>query len=110
MKTWTLAGILWHQGEDGSSDAKVATYPARFIEMITQLRQDLNAPNVPVIFGELSYARPNSTAFNAMLPSLVKQVPLSALATAEGLEDRGTKFTSMLHRSTPWVGATPCNG
>ncbi len=97
MKSGTLAGILWHQGEGDSSDEKVATYPTRFTEMISTLRQDLNAPDVPVIVGELSYARLNSPAFNAMLPELAKQVPLCAVVSAKDLQHKGDK----VHFNTP---------
>ena len=51
MKSGTLAGILWHQGE-GDSDPELArTYPDRFARMIAQLRRDLDAPEVPVVVG-----------------------------------------------------------
>ena len=50
-----LKAIIWHQGEsDCHEDELIRSYPERFISMITQMRKDLNAENVPVILGELS--------------------------------------------------------
>ena len=55
LRTSKLAGILWHQGEsDCNSQELVDTYKERFLTMITSLRRDLDAEDVPVIIGELS--------------------------------------------------------
>jgi hypothetical protein len=89
MKTGTLAGILWHQGEADRAPAKVATYPARFSAMMAQLRKDLNAPDVPIIVGELGRFRSDQEVFNAMLPEAVRSMPRCALVTAEDLKDGG---------------------
>jgi hypothetical protein len=97
MKRGTLAGILWHQGENDSAPDKVATYAGRFAAMIAQLRQDLGAEKVPVIVGELGRFRAASAAFNAALPDVARRVPLCAEATAEGLTDKGDH----LHFDTP---------
>lgn len=97
MKKGTLAGILWHQGESDSSPDKIASYPTRFAAMMAQLRKDLNAPEVPLVIGELGRFRPASEPFNAMLPGLVPQVPHTALVTAEDLADKGDK----LHFGSP---------
>lgn len=55
MRSSSLQGILWHQGESECyNDELVATYKERFIAMVTQLRKDLGNENIPVIIGELS--------------------------------------------------------
>ncbi len=97
MKNGTLAGILWHQGEADSAHDKVVTYPERFAAMIAQLRKDLQAEKVPLVIGELGRFRPASNEFNAALPEVAKRVPLCAMVTAEGLNDRGDH----LHFDTP---------
>lgn len=89
LKNGKLAGILWHQGEADSSAAKVATYPARFAAMISQLRQDLAAQDVPVMVGELGTFRPVSAPFNAMLPKVAAAVPACAVVSAGGLGHGG---------------------
>ena len=55
MRTSELAGILWHQGEqDAPDDGKAALYEERFLRMIGSLKNDLGAPDIPVVIGELS--------------------------------------------------------
>lgn len=85
MRSGRLRAILWHQGEGDSSPAKTATYPARFSGMIAQLRTDLNAPDVPVLVGELGRFRDAYSGFNAMLPQAIQAVPNSASVSSEGL-------------------------
>ena len=63
MKHGKLKGILWHQGEADGKPDKIASYPQRFSVMIAQLRKDLDAPEVPVVIGELVYTRDASAAF-----------------------------------------------
>ena len=52
MRSSTLVGILWHQGE---SDIKVGTasYRLRFEQMIASLKKDVGCGDVPVIVGAL---------------------------------------------------------
>jgi len=97
MKRGRLVGILWHQGESDADTAKTATYAARFAKFIAQLRQDLGAPDVPVIVGELGRFRPEHAGMNAVLATLPKSVPHCAFVSAEGLVDKGDK----LHFDTP---------
>lgn len=89
LKSGQLKGILWHQGEGDSGAAKVATYPARFAAMIAQLRKELDAPEVPVVIGEIGRFRPTNAAFNAMLPQVAAAVPRCAVVSAEGLGHNG---------------------
>lgn len=96
-RSGTLQGILWHQGEADSAPERVKTYPARFASMIAQMRTDLNAPDVPVVVGELGHYRPSFGLFNAMLPELIKQVPRAALVSSESLTDKGDN----LHFDSP---------
>jgi len=53
MRSGTLAGILWHQGESDSKTAESASvYGERFDRFITRLQADIGC-NVPVVAGEL---------------------------------------------------------
>lgn len=100
LKQGDLAGILWHQGESDSGTFNAPgkePYSARFVAMIAQLRSDLNAPEVPLVIGELGRYEPKFEPFNAMLPDLAKSVPHCALVSSEGLVDRGDH----LHFNTP---------
>ena len=54
MRTSDFGGILWHQGESDCDEENIKHYKERAIRMITALRRELNAENLPFIFGELS--------------------------------------------------------
>ncbi len=86
MKYGTLKAILWHQGEGNSKD--VSKYPVQVMQLVSNLRSDLEAPDVPFIAGELSYLREGGTgsdAFNAMLHTIPTFIDNSAWVSAEGL-------------------------
>lgn len=91
MKRGVLAGILWHQGEGDSSPAAAKTYPDRFARMISRLRADLNAPDVPVIVGETGRFRADCHAINEALSTLPKTMSKCVFVPAEDLNDKGDK-------------------
>ena len=74
----------------------MASYPERFSRLVARLRADLNAPDVPVIVGELFAGRPENAPMNAMLNALPKTVANCAAVSAQGLNDKGdqTHFDS----------------
>lgn len=80
-----LAGILWHQGESDRRPELAATYVARFAAMIAQLRKDLDAPDVPVIVGEIGRFCPDEGPVNAQIRRLPEAVPHCAVVSSEGL-------------------------
>lgn len=53
MKHSTLTGILWHQGESDSSDAKYKVYYDKLLVIVQALRDILNVPEIPFIIGGL---------------------------------------------------------
>ena len=53
QRTSTLAGILWHQGESDCLDGLHQTYQERLLQMLAQLRKDLNVPDIPILLGGL---------------------------------------------------------
>jgi hypothetical protein len=93
-----LKGVLWHQGEsDTGAKTNADTYGARLAQMISDLRADLDAPNLPVVVGELGPFVINRTKDNLPLAKFVddalknisNNVPLTACASSEGLKDGG---------------------
>lgn len=89
LKNGTLAGILWHQGEADRAPERAATYIDRFNAMITQLRADLGAPDVPVIVGETGRFHTDAEEINSVLATLPSHVAHCAFVSSEGLTDRG---------------------
>jgi len=54
MRSSTFGGVLWHQGESDCRDERFPMYKERLIRMIEALRRELDADELPFIFGELS--------------------------------------------------------
>ncbi|MHC5004936.1 MAG: sialate O-acetylesterase [Planctomycetota bacterium] len=53
-REWQLAGFVWFQGwNDMVDDEKRAAYTDNLAQMIRDIRRDLDAPDLPVVIGEL---------------------------------------------------------
>lgn len=48
-----LSGILWHQGESDCFPDRATLYAEKFAALITQLRAELDVPDIPLIVGGL---------------------------------------------------------
>lgn len=91
-KSGKLVAILWHQGEADSSRAELsASYAARWVAMMKQLRADAGAPNVPIVAGELGefLQRQYVSVVDEQIDSLPRLLDHVAVAPAKGLTDRG---------------------
>lgn len=86
MRAGTLTAILWHQGE---SDASDQGYVERLATLAHDLRNDLAAPSVPFIVGELGRYLTWGAGFNARLQRVPAVIPRSAVVSSEGLRDLG---------------------
>lgn len=53
MQNSELSGILWHQGESDSSNGNYKVYYQKLLLIVTALRKELDAPNIPFIIGGL---------------------------------------------------------
>lgn len=109
LRDSTLAGVLWHQGENDSiAQADASTYFDRFRDMIEELRAQLSEPNVPLVVGELgsfvsSYERGRyayAGDVNRALNRAAGEISRCAIATSESLGCRpdGLHFTSVALR------------
>jgi hypothetical protein len=99
VKQGRLAGILWHQGESDAKPESIATYPARFETMITQLRKDLGAENVPVLIGEIIPGHGNHDAVNVALAETAKKTPNAALVSSADLGKKQLHYDSADYRA-----------
>ncbi len=96
MQAGTLAGILWHQGEnDSASESDAATYGARLAGMIGDLRAELGVGDVPFVVGKLCPAfeehptYPFAKRVNEALAALPPRISKTACVDAAGLGHRG---------------------
>ncbi|WP_362860533.1 sialate O-acetylesterase [Enterococcus faecium] len=53
MENSELTGILWHQGESDSMNGKYKVYYQKLLSIMKAFREELNAPNIPIIIGAL---------------------------------------------------------
>ena len=102
-----LRGILWHQGEaDSWSREKAESYAVRLTNMVTHLRAEFGAPDVPFLAGEVGLHYATSiekrggkafvTTVNDQIHQAVASLPAAGYASAEGLEPGpdGIHFTA----------------
>ena len=95
MRTSTLKGILWHQGENDCFSENHALYAERFLSVMNALREKLGCPELPVIIGGLGdflakfekypEIAENYPKLNAILRQLGKEYAHCAFVCAEGL-------------------------
>ena len=105
MKSGRLAGILWHQGEsDAASSIASPTYAVRFQKMMVELREKLQAEEVPVLVGTLGdFVKYRANGIKKFAPEINRQIfslPQSmdrlGVVDSSGLKDGGDQ----LHFST----------
>lgn len=109
MRTSTLGGILWHQGEnDCLSDKALVEHTEKFIRIVKALRRDLGIENIPFIIGELSQNYTNDTykledrpkKMNEAYRTVAKALPYCGVVSSEGLSMKadGLHFDSLALR------------
>ncbi|MBR2907476.1 MAG: sialate O-acetylesterase [Clostridia bacterium] len=89
----TLAGIIWHQGEsDCHTDEEMLAHRQCFTEMITALRKELGAEDLPLIIGELSEhpgekwgLEDRPARMNVQYREIAAELPNCAVVSSEGL-------------------------
>ena len=96
LKSGTLTGILWHQGESDSNAKLAPGYEAKLHDLIARMRKELAAPEVPFIAGQMGkFAEvPWDDAHlqvDKAHQDLPKKVKRTAYVSAEGLKHRGDK-------------------
>ncbi len=91
-----LKGILWHQGESDSRPGRAKVYELKLHELIARFRDELNAPTVPFIAGQMGQfeERPWDDArklVDAAQQNLPSKVARTAFVTSDGLAHKGDK-------------------
>lgn len=95
MTSGVIKGMLWHQGE-ADSKPEAAVYIPQLKTLIERIRTLTHDANLPVVAGELGRYREQFQTINAELKKLPSVVPNTAVASSEGLTDKGdgTHFSS----------------
>ena len=85
MKTGTVKGIIWHQGETDSNPLLAPSYISKLKILIEKLRVLVNDPKSPFVAGKLGSFKEANNLINIELENLPNQVPYTSLAISEGL-------------------------
>ena len=86
-----LKAILWHQGEADCHHPEA--YKEKIIQLMTDLRNDLGMPDLPVVVGQIAqwnwtkkpYIPEGTKPFNDMIKEISTFLPHSACVSSEGL-------------------------
>ncbi len=105
MKSGTLQGILWHQGESDAKPAASEAYEQELHALVTRFRREFDSPHVPFIVGQLGQfkERPwndDRRRVDAAHQALPKQVRRTGFVDSSGLTHRGdvTHFNAASYR------------
>ena len=93
LRTSTIAGVLWHQGESDCSEELSKTYEERFIPIMGELREKLDLYDVPFLLGGLGaflvdYEKADLKNYNNVNEALIKianKTPMTGFVSANGL-------------------------
>ena len=93
----TLKGILWHQGESDSLPELAPAYEAKLHDLVSRLRQEVKAPEIPFIAGQMGQFAdmpwtPEKVIVDQVHQGLAKKMPHTACVSAEGLKHKGDKI------------------
>ena len=97
MRSSVFSGILWHQGcQDCGSEESVRAHKEKFVTMITALRKELGAENLPLIIGELSEnvvveRLKEQRQMNAQYHEIAKILPCCSVASSKDLTMKADK-------------------
>ncbi len=88
MKHGRLRAVIWHQGE--ADCAHPEAYKEKLLRLMTDLRKDLNMPELPVVVGQISRwnwtKRSEGTVpFNKMIETAALWLPCSACVSSKDL-------------------------
>lgn len=91
MRSGTLKGILWHQGESNKNDSD---YLKKLQTLIIDLRTDLKLPELPFVAGQIlqNVSDKGGTGINSQIAQLPKKLKNTAYVSSKRLKDLGDKL------------------
>ena len=91
--TYTLRGMIWHQGESDTSGTSETNYETNMVRLISSVRGFLGVTNLPFVVGEI--ATNKSVIVRAAQYNLGQTIPYVGFASSDGLQTfEGTHFIS----------------
>jgi hypothetical protein len=89
MKSGTIKGVIWHQGESDSKPKRSKEYLVNLKKLIYRIRQEVGNPTLPFIAGELGDFKPAYITFNEIIRSLPENVAFTSVVSSNGLKHKG---------------------
>lgn len=94
MKSGTVKGIIWHQGEADGKMGENGTYEAALTELVARVRTECGRADIPFVIGQLGQfeRRPWSEGrakVDEAQRRVAAKIPMVSFASSEGLVDRG---------------------
>lgn len=84
MQYGQLKGILWHQGEGNSDEYASKQYLSQLSRFVMDLRNDLNAPGVPFVAGEIYEGYRNAKNFNRQIRKISRKIDNAYCVSSKG--------------------------
>jgi hypothetical protein len=96
LRSGTLKGILWHQGESDATAELAPKYAPKLHDLIRRLRAELQADEVPFLAGQMGkFSESPWSEFKVQVDAahraLPRHVTRTAFVSAEGLNHKGDK-------------------
>ena len=94
LRTSTIAGVLWHQGEGDCAPELYPLYEEKFVPILNSLKKELDLYDVPFLLGglgdflkdcKLSENMKNYHNINVALKKIADENPMVGFVSAEGL-------------------------
>jgi hypothetical protein len=96
-KRGVLKGILWHQGESDSTEKDAKLYADRLADLMTRLRRDLEAPDMPILVGGLSEPLRNKNEHARLVDQALRDVARKDTRSAYVDSDKLTLMADNTH-------------
>ena len=94
--TFTVQGMIWHQGESDAGDTK-SQYMARLNGFLAAMRDDLDLPTLPVAIGELIQPFSSYNVIRSAQLQVATDDPFSVFVSSLGLsgDSSGNHFNTV---------------
>jgi hypothetical protein len=95
MRSGTLQGVIWHQGEGDCDSLRIEMYLGRLEILVNAFREEFGNPALPFVAGQLSEDDERRIPFNKMILKLPYFIKNTGVASSEGTSTTdGSHFDS----------------
>lgn len=92
MQYGQLKGILWHQGESNSEKDASKQYLSQLSAFVSDLRNDLDAPDVPFVAGEIYEGYKNAVYFNKQIRKISRKIDNAYCVSSKGCTSKSDQL------------------